>query len=56
MLGFFMPFIVSIPSAVRYWYREYLVRDGKKLSWELPPYDSIWFEGWATALGTKYFQ
>lgn len=56
MLGVFMPFVVSIPSAVRYWYREYLVRSGKKLSWELPPYDSMWFEGWATALGEKYFK
>lgn len=56
MLGVFMPFVVSIPSAVRYWYREYLVRSGKKASWELPPYDSMWFEGWATSLGTKYFQ
>lgn len=55
MLGVFMPFIVSIPSMVRYWYREYLVRSGKKCSWELPAYDSIWFEGWATALGKKYF-
>ena len=55
MLGVFMPFVISIPSMVRYWYREYLVRSGKKLSWELPPYDGIWFEGWATALGKKHY-
>lgn len=56
MLGVFMPFVVSIPSAVRYWYREYLVRSRKKLSWELPPYDAPWFERTATELGTKYFK
>ncbi len=55
MLGVFMPFIVSIPSAIRYWYREYLTRSGKRKSNELPAYDSIWFEGWATKLGEKYF-
>lgn len=54
MLGVFMPFVVSIPSAVRYWYRRY--KEHKGLAHTLPPYDSIWFEGWATALGNKYFQ
>ncbi len=53
MLGVFMPFVICIPSAVRYWYREYLVRSGKKRYFELPAYDSIWFEGWATRLGEK---
>ena len=48
IFGVFMPFIVSIPSAIRYWYRRFK-RD------ELPPYDSIWFEGQATRLGKKYF-
>lgn len=55
MLGIFMPFIVSIPSAIRYWYRRLVVQFGHKAPWELPPYDSIWFEGWATSLGVKYF-
>lgn len=55
MLGVFMPFLVSIPSCVRYWYREILVRSGKKRYHELPDYDSIWFEGWATRLGDKHF-
>ena len=54
ILGPFMPFIISIPSAVRYWYREYLTRTKKNV--KLPPYDSIWFEGWATKLGDKYFK
>lgn len=55
MLGPIMLFLVSIPSMCRYWYREIVVRTGKKKSWELPAYDSIWFEGWATKLGEKYF-
>ena len=56
MLGVFMPFLVSIPSCIRYWYREILVRSGKKRYHDLPDYDSIWFEGWATRLGDKYFK
>jgi hypothetical protein len=48
-----MPFI-SIASAIRYWYREYLTRvKGMKYS-ELPDYDDIWFEGTATYLGKHY--
>jgi hypothetical protein len=50
---FFIP-VVAIPSMVRYWYRRYLV-EMKNLSYlDLPPYDSIWFEGQATLLGEKY--
>lgn len=56
MLGVLMPFLVSIPSCVRYWYREYLIRSGKKQYHQLPDYDSIWFEGWATSLGNKYYR
>lgn len=56
MLGVFMLFVVSIPSAIRYWYRRLVVLYGHKAPWELPAYDSIWFEGWATSLGTKYFK
>lgn len=52
-LGPYMPFI-SLASAARYWYREYLTRvKGKKYS-ELIPYDGIWFEGTATYLGEYY--
>ncbi len=49
ILGPFMPFVVSIPSAIRYWYREFKY----KRSGKIPPtnYDSIWFEGQATKLG-----
>ena len=52
MYGVLFPFIVAIPSAVRYWVREYQSKRGK---W-LEPYDAIWFEGQATALGNKYIQ
>jgi len=52
--GPFMPVLVCIPSAIRYWYRE-LKYYAKDLT---PPteYDDIWFEGQATELGTKYIE
>ena len=53
MLGVFMPFVVSIPSCIRYWYYEYKTRKG--LGNTLPAYDSIWFEDCANRLGNKYF-
>ena len=43
-----MPFVICIPSAARYWYREYLWHFNKEKYRKLPPYDSIWFEGQAT--------
>lgn len=46
--GVLMPFIVAIPSAVRYWYRR-----GQDPS-TLPPYDSIWFEAQASEWGNKF--
>lgn len=54
MLGPVMP-IISVWSAIRYWSRRIIVATGKKKESDLPPYDSIWFEGWATRLGEKYF-
>jgi hypothetical protein len=51
IFGPLMPILVCIPSVVRYWYREWLVRSGRKKYDELPDYYSIWFEGSATALG-----
>ena len=39
-------------SQVRYWWREYKARRGAAL----PPYNSIWFEAWASALGEKHFK
>lgn len=39
-------FAIGIPSAIRYWKREFT-----KDKSNLPLYDSIWFEGQATKLG-----
>lgn len=56
LLGPFMPFLISIPSAVRYWYRRIIIkRGGASSASRLPPYDAIWFEKWATRLGERYF-
>ena len=49
--GFLMPFLVSIPSSIRYRVHRYKRRRGKPL----PPYDAIWFEGQASRLGRMYF-
>ena len=46
LLGPLMPFLVSIPSATRYWDRE-LHPEKKHV-----PYDSVWFEMSATDIGT----
>ena len=53
IFGPLMPFIVAIPSVIRFWYREYKIRKGQGA--QLPPYDSIWYERTATQWGTKYF-
>lgn len=50
LLGPFTPFIILIPSATRYHYRNYKANKGISL----PPYDAFWCEGWATSLGHKY--
>ena len=52
--GPFMPFVVGIPSAIRYWYREWLVCSGRKQYVELPQYDSVWYEGSASELGHQF--
>lgn len=44
-------FIVTIPSVIRFWYRDYLTKTGKKF---VKPYESIWFERQATKFGLKY--
>lgn len=51
ILGPLMPFLVGLPSAARYWYRELrYYRRNKR-----PPtdYDDIWFEGTATKWGNN---
>ena len=47
--GILTPFIVTIPSAMRYWYRR--LTPHKKHA----PYDSIWFEAQATEIGNRFF-
>lgn len=47
--GVFMPFVVCIPSVIRYWY----IRRHPEEEIE---YDSIWFEGMATYAGNQYFK
>lgn len=53
--GPLFPFVVSIPSAARYWYREFLWETDREKYWTLPDYDAIWFEGQATQWGTKVY-
>ena len=52
--GPLFPFVIGIPSAIRYWYREIKMR--KNPSVQLPDYDAIWFEGQATRWGRKYIE
>jgi hypothetical protein len=51
--GVFFPFIVAIPSAIRYQYRRFIQKYTKRI---LPPYDSIWFERQATEWGNNYIE
>ena len=51
--GPFMLFIVSIPSMIRFWYREIQMK--KHPEKRLKPYDSIWFESQATNWGIECF-
>lgn len=53
--GPLMPFVVCIPSAARYWYREYLWRFNREKYRQQPPYDAIWFEGQATRWGERVY-
>lgn len=51
LLGPLFPFIVAIPSAIRYRDRQRRAANGETLK----PYDSIWFEGSATDIGDELF-
>lgn len=54
--AYFGPFtigVVSIPSAVRYWWRRIKQKMGKKITTK---YDDIWFEGQATQTGFKFIE
>ena len=51
LYGPFFIFLIAIPSAIRYWAREFQSRKGKQLK----DYNFIWFEGSASDLGTYYY-
>lgn len=51
IFGPFAIFIVSIPSAIRYWYRELKIRKKKELK---TGYYDIWFESSANELGRNW--
>ena len=52
--GPLMVFVISIPSFVRFWYREWYWKYKFPITGKaLPDYDAIWFEGQATKWGTK---
>lgn len=46
-----MPFVIAIPSAIRYWYRTF--KYSKKKIKAPTSYDSVWFEGQATEYGKR---
>ena len=48
--GPLFPFVIAIPSAIRYWYFEWCWKHNKQTK----DYDAIWFEGQATRWGQKY--
>lgn len=48
------PFIVGIPSIIRYWYRE--IKYYRKGLEPKTDYDAVWFEGTATKWGTKRYK
>lgn len=50
VLGPLFLFIVAIPSACRYWYQTIAEKHGKTFAYDW--YDSAWFEGSATEIGT----
>lgn len=49
--GPLMPFLITIPSAVRYWYRDARIKRGR---FPRTGYYDIWFEAQASRLGQKY--
>lgn len=51
--GVLMPFLVCIPSAIRFWWRKMKKKKGLK---NKTGYYDIWFEAEATRLGEKYIK
>lgn len=54
--GLLFPFVIAIPSFIRYWFREAVVYFGIRELCELPGYYTIWFEKQASNLGQKYIE
>lgn len=52
--GFLFPIVIGLHSFVRCQYYNYLYKHDFEKYKALPDYDSIWFEGEASALGDKY--
>ena len=52
ILGPFMIFLVSIPSAIRYWYQKIRAMKDKTNK----PYDAFWAEGSATEIGIYFYK
>lgn len=52
ILGPLFPFLVGVPSVLRYW--KWTILEAKGV--ELEPYDAAWYEGQATALGEKFIR
>lgn len=46
-------FVIALPSAIRYWYREIIYKTDKEKYYNLPEYDAIWFEGQASDIGKR---
>lgn len=53
MYGPLMPFIVSLPSVIRFYHRARIQKKNPQA--QLSDYDSIWFEAQATKLGIRHF-
>lgn len=51
--GVLMPFLVCVPSAIRFWWRKMKKKKGLK---NKTGYYDIWFEAEATRLGEKYIK
>lgn len=54
IFGPLFPLLIGVPSLIRATYRTIVIEKGIKKYSDLPDYDAIWFEGWATAIGRKY--
>lgn len=52
ILGILTPFIIHIPSAIRYHIRNKRIKQGHPV----PPYDAVWFEGQATRIGQNFLE